>query len=176
MRKIKELNNPAILLMMVGFVISFISVLIGISSLEQIIISLKAMNSTETPIYSLMVNSGIGLSFEIYAFSLVNCLVVTNYWIISKRRELAIFKAFGFSNCDLLKLVMKEIILILVICLLISMSILLIVSKLDILFLPVIINFTFVLGTMGLLILSLVIALIMPLINILEINPAEGIS
>ena len=78
MRKIKELNNPAILLMMVGFVISFISVLIGISSLEQIIISLKAMNSTETPIYSLMVNSGIGLSFEIYAFSLVNCLVVTN--------------------------------------------------------------------------------------------------
>lgn len=176
MRRIKDLKSPAILLMIVGYVISFISIFIGISSLEQLLNSLVMMNETRTPIYSLMENSGVALSFEIYLFSLVNCLVVTNYWIISKRRDLSIYKAFGYSNYDLLKLVLKEMFFILLVCLSISILILFIISKLDVLYIAIKISPVFVLGAIGLLLLGLVVALINPVIRILKISPAEGIS
>ena len=120
MFKLREICHPTFILMIVGFFVSFMSLTIGISSIDMILKRLDIIENSGTPIFDAMKNNGVTLSFEIYLFSIVNCLVSTDYWIINKERELSIYKAFGWSDRELIKRIMKELMIILLICLLLS--------------------------------------------------------
>ena len=98
LQHLKRKCRPTTFLLVLGFAISLTSVLIGISSVNSILVSLSEMDN-KTPIYLTMQNTG--LSLAIYAFSIANCLVVTNYWIITQRYNMAIYKAFGWSDRQL---------------------------------------------------------------------------
>ena len=106
-QKLKRKCRPTTILLAIGFSISIMSVLVGISAINDILTSLAEADQ-EIPIFNTMQNTGISLALSIYLFSIVNCLVVTNYWIITKRRDMAIRKAFGWSNYNLICAVVSE--------------------------------------------------------------------
>ena len=80
-QKLKRKCRPTTILLAIGFSISIMSVLVGISAINDILTSLAEADQ-EIPIFNTMQNTGISLALSIYLFSIVNCLVVTNYWII----------------------------------------------------------------------------------------------
>lgn len=174
--KIKEKCHPTVFLMMIGFSISFTSVLIGISSVDMVLTSLEMMDAESTPIYSVMENTGMTLALEIYLFSIANCLVITNYWIITKRREMAIRKAFGWTNKQLMGLVLKEIGSILVISMLVCTVLLFVVYNSDMPYISVHLSPFFIISTVVLLVFTLGVASLIPIIKIMKICPAEVIS
>ena len=176
LKRLKEICKPTTILMMIGFSISFTSVLSGISSVDSVLSSISSMNSDNTPIYSVMENTGMTLALEICLFSIANCLVATNYWIITKHREMAIRKAFGWSNRQLIGLVFKEIGTILILSMAVSSVLLTIISNSDLPILSVQMSIFFIVGTILFLLLTLVVASIIPIRRIMKIHPAEVIS
>lgn len=174
MFKLREICHPTFILMIVGFFISFMSLTIGISSIDMILKRLDIIENSGTPIFDVMKNNGVTLSFEIYLFSIVNCLVSTDYWIINKERELSIYKAFGWSDRELIKRIMKELMIILLICLL--LSILTAAAVIQTKYFSIEINYFFILSMTILLIVTLFISMVIPVYRILKISPAEVIK
>ena len=175
-QKLKRKCRPTTILLAIGFSISIMSVLVGISAINDILTSLAEADQ-EIPIFNTMQNTGISLALSIYLFSIVNCLVVTNYWIITKRRDMAIRKAFGWSNYNLICAVVSE------------MAEILLVNRYtyrvsfnrgvfthDRGYYIHSYNTFFLCGTLLLLLFTLVISVIIPVIRILKIHPAEAIS
>ncbi len=115
-QKLQRKCRPTTILLAVGFAISMMSVLVGISAVNTVLTSLRETDS-DAPILITMQGTGLSLAFSIYLFSIANCLVVTNYWIITRRRDMAIRKAFGWSNRSLICSVISEMAVILLILL-----------------------------------------------------------
>ena len=130
----------------------------------------------ETPILLTMENTGLSLAFSIYLFSVANCLVVANYWILTKRKDMAVRKAFGWSNKNLMAYITKEMGVILAVSLLFCALALTALAALS----PEQFAFTvtplFLLSTAGLLLFTLCIAVSVPFYRILKIRPAEVIE
>lgn len=175
LQKIKRKCKPTILLLIVGFAISFTSVLIGISTIDALIEELSKADG-ETPIYWTMENTGLSLALAIYIFSVANCLVVTNYWIISQRRDMAIRKAFGWSNRQLIRMVISEMAGTLGISFILSMGLYVVLSKVASELVSTKLTPFLVLGTCVILLFTLCIAVSIPIIRILKIRPAEVVS
>ncbi|MGN0448324.1 MAG: FtsX-like permease family protein [Acutalibacteraceae bacterium] len=174
-QKLKRKCRPEILLLTVGFAISFASVLIGISTINALISELSKADG-ETPIYWTMENTGLSLALAIYIFSVANCLVVTNYWIISKRRDMAIRKAFGWSNRQLIAMIVREMSETLLISFILGVGLLVLLHAVASGLFSVELTPFFVLGTCVLLLFTLCIAVSIPIIRILKIRPAEVVS
>lgn len=175
LQKLKRKCKPTILLMIVGFAISFTSVLIGISTINTLIVELSKADG-ETPIYWTMQNTGLSLALAIYIFSVANCLVVTNYWIITQRRDMAIRKAFGRSNRQLIHMIFSEMAGTLGISFLLCLGLLAILNTAAPNLFSIEVTPFFVLGTCVLLLFTLCIAVSIPIVRILKIRPAEVIS
>lgn len=174
-QRFKRKCKPTTVLLVTGFVISFTAVLMGISSANSILI---ALSDTEQPlpVYDLMKQTGLSLSISIYIFSIANCLVVTNYWIITQRRDMAIRKAFGWTNARLIGSVITEMGGLILFSLCISTVFLSLLRIWKKYLFSVQITPFFVFGTIALLLLTLLISAIIPFKRILKIHPAEVIS
>lgn len=175
LQNLKRKCRPTTILLIAGFAISLTSVWIGISSVNSLIRSLSEMDSS-TPIYLTMQNTGLSLALAIYIFSVENCLVVTNYWIITKRRDMAIRKAFGWSNWQLIRMIISEMSGTLAISLVISSCLLAALGSWNTAMFSIELTPFFVLGTCGLLLFTLSVSVLIPVIQILKIRPAEVIS
>ena len=171
-QKLKRKCRPTTILLAIGFSISIMSVLVGISAINDILTSLAEADQ-EIPIFNTMQNTGISLALSIYLFSIVNCLVVTNYWIITKRRDI---KAFGWSNYNLICAVVSEMAEILLVSLCIGFLLIEVFSRMTEGIISIHITPFFLCGTLLLLLFTLVISVIIPVIRILKIHPAEAIS
>ncbi len=173
--RLKRKLEAASILLIVGFAISFTAVLIGISSVNSSLIAMEKSGQTE-PVYDTMRQTGMSLAISIYGFSVVNCIVVTNYRMITRRKNMAIKKAFGWSARRLLGEISAEMGVLIMIGLFISVCVLtMLVRWRGDLFS---INLTpfFLTGTVALLLLTLMISTIVPFVKIIQIRPAEVIS
>lgn len=103
----------------------------------------------------------------------MNGFAVTNYWIVSRRREMAVRKAFGWSNRQLIVLVIREMAGQLGGSLGISGLLLAILARESGGVFSLRLTPFFLLGTGALLMMTLFLALLMPVIRILKIRPAE---
>lgn len=175
LQHLKRRCKPTTFLLIVGFAISLTSVLIGISSVNSLINSLSEADS-ETPIYLTMQNTGLSLALAIYVFSVANCLVVTNYWIITKRRDMAIRKAFGWSNIRLIRLITFEMLGTLAVSVVISIGFMRILVMWNASLFSIELTPFFLISACGILLLTLFISVLIPVIRILKIRPAEVIS
>lgn len=175
LQNLKRKCRPTTILLIVGFAISLTSVLTGISSVNSLISALSEMDSS-TPICLTMQNTGLSLALAIYIFSVANCLVVTNYWIITKRRDMAIRKAFGWSDWQLIRMIISEMAGTLAISLVISTCFLAALGSWNTAMLAIELTPFFVLGSCGLLLFTLSVSVLIPVIQILKIRPAEVIS
>lgn len=174
LQNLKRKCKPTIFLLIFGFAISFTSVLIGISTINSLIVELSKMDS-ETPIYWTMQNTGLSLELAIYVFSIANCLVVTNYWIITQRYDMAIRKAFGWSSLQLIHMIISEMAGTLAISLGISGVMLTLLRMGNAAMFSIKLTPFFVIGSCGLLLFTLFVSVLIPVIRILKIRPAEVI-
>lgn len=175
LQKFRRRVGATSILLIVGFAISFTAVLIGISSVNSALIVTQKTGQT-MPLYDTVKATGMSLAISIYAFSVVNCIVVTNYWIITRRRDMAIKKAFGWSDMRLLREISAEMSWLILIGLLISGCALAVLMNLRGDLFSLRITPFFVVGTAALLLLTLIISAIVPFIRITKIRPAEVIS
>lgn len=175
LQTLKRKCRPTTILLIVGFAISLTSVLIGISSVNSVISALSEMDS-ETPIYLTMQNTGLSLVLAIYAFSIANCLVVTNYWMITQRRDMAIRKAFGWSDWQLIRMIISKMAGTLAISLAISAGLLTALGNWNTAMFSIEFTPFFLFGTLALLLFTLSVSVLIPVIRILKIRPAEVIS
>ena len=175
LQNLKRKCKPTIFLLIFGFAISFTSVLIGISTINSLIVELSKMDS-DAPIYWTMQNTGLSLALAIYVFSIANCLVVTNFWIITQRRDMAIRKAFGWSNWQLIRMIISEMAGTLAISLGISVVMLALLRTGNTDMFSIELTPFFVFGTCVLLLFTLFVSVLIPVVRILKIRPAEVIS
>lgn len=175
LQHLKRKCRPTTFLLVIGFAISLTSVLIGISSINSIMVSLSEMDS-ETPIYLTMQNTGLSLALAIYIFSIANCLVVTNYWIITQRHDMAVYKAFGWSNLQLIGTIVADMAGTLSISLCISIVLLGILKHWNTAMFSIEPTPFFLIGTLVLLLFTLAVSTVIPVIKIMNIHPAEVIS
>ena len=173
--QLKRKIGATSVLLTVGFSISFTAVLIGISSVNSALIAMRK-NGQTAPIYDTMRQTGMSLAISIYAFSVINCLVVTNYWIITRRRDLAVKKAFGWSNLRLLGEISAEMSELIMIGLIISACELAVLINLGKGLFSIRLTPFFMIGTAILLLLTLILSAAVPFIKIIKIHPAEVIS
>lgn len=175
LQHLKRKCRPTTILLVVGFAISLTSVLIGISSINSILISLSEMDG-DTPIYLTMQNTGLSLALAIYIFSIANCLVVTNYWMITQRHDMAIYKAFGWSNIQLIGAIIADMAGTLFISLCISIAMLGILERWNTALFSMQLTPFFLVGTLILLLFTLAVSTAIPIVKIMKIHPAEVIS
>lgn len=55
-----------------------------------------------------MAQSGVSVYFLIYFFAIINCVIISEFWIEQRRREIAIRKAFGTSNLRIIGMLFGE--------------------------------------------------------------------
>ena len=175
LQHLKRKCRPTTVLLVIGFAISLTSVLIGISSINSILISLSEMDG-DTPIYLTMQNTGLSLALAIYIFSIADCLVVTNYWMITQRRDVAIYKAFGWSNIQLIGAIIADMAGTLFISLCISIVLLGLLEHWNTALFSVQLTPFFLIGTLILLLFTLAVSTAIPIVKIMKIRPAEVIS
>lgn len=175
LQHLKRKCRPTTILLVIGFAISLTSVLIGISSVNSIMVSLAEMGS-ETPIYLTMQNTGLSLALAIYVFSIANCFVVTNYWMITQRHDMAVYKAFGWSNRQLIGTIVVDMAGTLFISLCISMILLGFLKHWNAAMFSIEPTPFFLMGTMVLLMFTLAVSMVIPVMKIMKIHPAEVIS
>ena len=173
-RNIKNICKPTTILLITGFSISITAVLVGISSINTILSTMDETGS-DLPIIQTMQNTGLTLSISIYCFSVLNSFVVTNYWMITKRRNFAIQKAFGWTSRQLIGRICKNMSTILLISSVISSSLLLLTTYIENDVLTVQLSPAFALETVLLILITLVFSMIIPIKRIITIEPAEVI-
>lgn len=172
---LKRNLRPTNLMLIVGFSVSLTAVLVGVSSVNAILCVL-AEASEDMPIYVTMQNTGLSLAAAIYAFSIVNCLIAANCWMISKRRDVAIRKAFGWSNRKLSLLITEKMAAMLAVGFAVSTVFLAVLGASGNEFLQIDFSPFFVLGTSVMLLFTLFLSVLVPMRQILKIHPAEVIS
>lgn len=173
--KLKRKIKPTSLLLVIGFSISLTAVIIGISAIDGL---LQELNKTQSdiPIFDMMQNTGLSLAGAVYLFSTANCFIVTHYWIVTKRREFAIRKAFGWTNRQLLGIICKETAGLLCVSIGISSVLITIAENEKIGFFKIEPTPFFIIGTLGLLLVTMILASIVPAVQISKIQPAEVVS
>ena len=175
LQHLKRKCRPTTFLLVIGFAISLTSVLIGISSVNSIMVSLSEMDS-ETPIFLTMQNTGLSLALAIYIFSIANCLVVTNYWIITQRHDMAVYKAFGWSNLQLIGTIVADMTGTLSISFCISIVLLGFLKQWNAAMFSIELTPFFFFFSALLLLLTLPVSTVIPVMKIMKIHPAEVIS
>ncbi len=173
-KKIKNLCRLTTLLLIVGFSISLTAVLIGISAIDTLLKEIR--QADPLPVLRTMQDTGLSLAGAVYLFSIINCFTVTNYWITTRRTELAVRKAFGWSSRQLIGLLTKELAQVLLLgigaggCL----TGLLMQTQLPVFRIQL--TAFFVAGTLMLMLVTLGLAAVVPAARITSIHPAEVVS
>lgn len=173
--KINRYLKPTNLLMIFGFTLSMSAILVGISSMLQIIQYVKQFDDG-IPIARTIQNSGISVMILIYLFSIVNCLAVVNYKMIAEKRTFAIKKAFGATTGLILKEIAVQMSVNLLISLLLGGMVILSLTKSYPKYFSVNISPVLIACTLAMLFLTLVIAMVIPFIRVTKIYPAEVVK
>lgn len=175
LQKFKRKCKPTVLLLIVGFAVSFTSALVGIGAIGSLIEEL-AKADNEIPIYLTMQNTALSLALAIYVFSVANCLVIANCRILTRQRDIAIRKAFGWSNKRVIGMIFCETAVNLGVSFILGLGLIAAVNSVTSGMLSIKITLFFVLGTCVLLLITLCVAVCVPIAKILKIRPAQVVS
>lgn len=115
------------------------------------------------------------ISIGLFGFALINTIIISYYWVIVRRREIAIRKAFGASNDSVIFMMSRELFQLIGLSALLAFIVQFVLSFNQ----RNMIDFQNAIAVCGLLILaiamSVFISMIVPVRYILKIQPAEGV-
>lgn len=112
----------------------------------------------------------------LFMFALLNTMIISYYLVFVRKREIAIRKAFGFTNARIIKMLMKDIGELVVLSAIIGIVLQLIID------LVITHNFSFynyitlLLPMLICIVISIAVAVIIPIRLVIKIDPAEGVK
>lgn len=169
--------SPTAWLLMAGFAIALTTMIVGVGLLQESLTEIqKAANELDIPLLQTMQDTGFTFMVYLYFFSIINCMVVANFWIINKMRDLAIRKAFGWGVSGLIGFIAGELLKILFCSMIISVFIIVLlrISMPEYFTFPVTISI--LAGAVIILFLTLGLSLVVPVIRIIQIKPREVVG
>jgi ABC-type antimicrobial peptide transport system permease subunit len=116
------------------------------------------------------------LGILLYLFAIINVTIVSYYWINVRKREIAIRKAFGHTNIQIILMLIKEFFLIIGVAAIIAILVQILVQisrgtmqfGLD--------SIGMILMYLGMIFIASIISSLLPINYILKIHPAEGVK
>lgn len=116
------------------------------------------------------------ISVGLFLFALINTIIISYYWVVVRRREIAIRKAFGASNFRIMSLITLELFELIGIAALLAALTQVVIWRIQ----GSEVNlYDLVILTLGLLLaiaLAIFIAMMVPVRYILRIQPSEGVK
>lgn len=116
------------------------------------------------------------ISVGLFLFALINTIIISYYWVVVRRREIAIRKAFGASNSSIIGLLAGELLQLIGISAVLALIVQILVwtvqgNTIDI-------QGSIIIGIMLLfsITLAVIITMIIPVRYILQIQPSEGVK
>lgn len=116
------------------------------------------------------------LSTGLYLFAILNSTLISYYWIVVRKREIAIRKAFGATNFSVASLMFRELMILIGFAAVLASVVQIIIWVLQDNILNVYNYFHIAIILLGAIILAVIIAVIVPVKYILSIQPSEGVK
>lgn len=116
------------------------------------------------------------LGLLLYLFAIINVTIVSYYWINVRKKEIAIRKAFGETNLQIIMLLIKEFFFIISIAAALAILVQLLVHILRGTLQFDMDSFSMIVMYLGMILIASVISSLLPLRYILKIHPAEGVK
>ena len=113
-----------------------------------------------------------------YLFSLVNCVIVSGYWINRRKYEIAIRKIFGYTNKEITMLLAKELFAIVLFSFLVSIVVQLLLGSIYNSITDSLFTFNYINLFVGLIfvVITTIITVVVPARMVVKMQPAEGIK
>ncbi|MBD5466486.1 MAG: hypothetical protein HDR22_11895 [Lachnospiraceae bacterium] len=131
--------------------------------------------TTESIFQSILSQENL-ISIGLFLFALINTIIISYYWVAVRRREIAIRKAFGASNFSVITLMASELLRLIGISAFFALAIQMLVwitqgNNLDMQG-----SLTIVIVLLLSIVMAVIIAMIVPVQHILQIQPSEGVK
>ncbi|WP_058484954.1 FtsX-like permease family protein [Defluviitalea phaphyphila] len=146
-------------------------------SLEELIPEARITSSdviTRENIFEGVFNQDNVIFIGLFAFALLNTIILSYYWVVVRRHEIAIRKAFGYTNFSVIVLLSKELFQLIFISAILSIITGISLSFTQIQnfekFVPMAIGFIIAMG------IAVIISMIIPAVYILNLQPSEGVK
>lgn len=122
-------------------------------------------------------DTGLSFAVVIYLFSIINCIIVSEFWIVQRKREIAVRKAFGWDNFDVVLLVFKDMFRLVGTTCLISLLLGFILSKVFINLISLSIQFDMVniVTVVIYIFMTSIISILCPIYKVTKMTPVKGV-
>lgn len=116
------------------------------------------------------------ISGGLFVFALLNTMIISYYLIYIRKKEIAIRKAFGFTNYRIIKMLMKDIGMLVIVSAGIAIILQLFIDLIVIKQFDFYNYITLLIPMLICIVLSILVAVIVPIRLVLKIDPAEGVK
>ena len=116
------------------------------------------------------------ISGGLFVFALLNTMIISYYLIYVRKKEIAIRKAFGFTNFRIIKMLMKDIGVLVILSAGIAIILQLFIDLIVIKQFDFYNYITLLIPMLICIVLSILVAVIVPIRLVLKIDPAEGVK
>lgn len=133
------------------------------------------INTSKDP-FSSSINSENMISVGLFFFALINTLIISYYWVIVRRHEIAIRKAFGATNLRIIKMMICEFGEIICSSALFALIVQVVIAKMQNQMIGSYDSVFIIVGLLMSVIIANLIVMIIPVRYILSVKPAEGVK
>lgn len=116
------------------------------------------------------------ISIGLFLFALINTIIISYYWVIVRRHEIAIRKAFGASNFSIIKLITIELLQLIGFSAALALACQILIWKIQGNNISMQISIIMVVVLLLSITIAIIISMIVPVYHILQIQPSEGVK
>lgn len=134
------------------------------------------ITNTQNDIFQSSLSTENIISAGLFLFALINTIIISYYWVVVRRREIAVRKAFGAGNFRIIGLVTAELLSLVGISAVLALLTQIIIWRIQGGEIELIDSAVLAVGLLLAITLAVIIAMIVPVWFILHIQPSEGVK
>ncbi len=143
----------------------------------SIITSKKINNKGESTMEKTLGRENVKVNYIVYIFCLFNCMVMSEFWIIQRRKDLAIKKAFGMSDFKIIAEIAGNIMALSIVALALFFVVYGVIMLLPVdLGIDITLNLFTCVSTMAAMLVTVIITMIYPIYKVLRFQPVNVIG
>ena len=117
----------------------------------------------------------VQVNYIVYAFCLINSVLVSYFWIIARRKEIAIRKAFGYGNFKIIVMLFGDMLKMMLTALIIFLAVYMAGSYWFSNLLHIYVNLRTLAGVIIVMLVTSAISIIYPAVKVLKMKSAQGV-
>lgn len=130
----------------------------------------------ENTISNTLNRQNIRVNAMVYVFCLVNSILISYFWIMQRRKEIAIRKAFGYGNGKIVKMLFIEMLQLMLFSLILFLVLYIAAYYWSRNVLHIYLTIETLAGVALIMIVTSVISILFPVIKVLKMNSAQGVT